>query len=418
MKVFLSSTSKDLVLYRKAAHRAIEGLDGYHCVRMEDFGSIGEAPGEVCRTKIGECDLFVCIVGPSYGSRSPTGVSFTELEYNSALLSIGKKHCLVFKTPEDFPTPSNLIEADKERKRQDAFRERVSREFTVTHFSSADEVSYLVAQAIRNHEVKPGNRVPTQERLLTSQVRSVSYRVAVMNESTIVSDEEVTRAVAALQIQIRRDFAPAWGVDAELTFIAKHAEAPPGSWSLVIEDDSRHPGFVCYHTLTEEGLPEVRVGVRDAKVMQWEWTMGASHDLLEMLANPHLNQTIFASADGRKGKLYAREICDPVSSVRLGYQIDGVTVSNFVYPAWFESFREPGSTRFDHRGHVNAPFEVAEGSYVNLCEVSKSSGWRPVFTPEGATKPVSKTKTKNTKTKNTKTKNTKTKRNARTESRA
>jgi hypothetical protein len=36
--------------------------------------------------------------------------------------------------------------------------------------------------------------------------------------------------------------------------------------------------------------------------------MTASHDLLEMLANPRLDLTIFDSADGRKGRLYIREI--------------------------------------------------------------------------------------------------------------
>jgi Domain of unknown function (DUF4062) len=71
LTVFLSSTSKDLEQCREAAFRAIEGLHGYHCVRMEDFGSIDEAPDDFCRTKVGECDLFVCIAGPLYGSRSP-----------------------------------------------------------------------------------------------------------------------------------------------------------------------------------------------------------------------------------------------------------------------------------------------------------------------------------------------------------
>jgi len=72
---------------------------------------------------------------------------------------------------------------------------------------------------------------------------------------------------------------------------------------LVIEDDSSYPGAVCYHTLTDEGLPEVRVAIRDAKQAGWEWTMAASHDLLEMLANPRLDLSIFDSADGRKGRL-------------------------------------------------------------------------------------------------------------------
>ncbi len=147
-----------------------------------------------------------------------------------------------------------------------------------------------MVQAIRNWEAaRAGNPAPTQEVLLASQVHSVSYRVAVMNESTMVSDEEVTAAMAVFQTQVRRDFAPAWGVDAELTFVSKHADTPPGSWRLVVEDNSRYHGAVCYHTLTDEGLPEVRVAVRAAKQSEWGWTMAASHDLLEMLANPRLN---------------------------------------------------------------------------------------------------------------------------------
>jgi hypothetical protein len=357
---------------------------------MEDFGSIDETPDDFCRTKVGECDLFVCIAGPLYGSRSPAGASFTEREFDAAIL--GKKTCLVFMTAEDYPLAANLIEADVERKCQLEFRKKISEGRVITRFSTADQVSFKVVQAIRNWEARKGNPAATQEVLLTSQVQSVSYRIAVMNGSTIVSDEEVVAVMAALQTQIRRDLAPAWGVDAELTFIAKGAEVPPGSWRLVIEDDSRHADFISYHTLSDEGLPEVHVAVRAAKQARLEWTMTASHDLLEMLANPRLDLTIFDSADGRKGRLYVREICDPVSSARLAYQIDGATVSNFVYPAWFESFRKRGSTQFDHGEHVNAPFEVAPGSYVSFCNVTKSSGRRRVFTPEDATKPVSKTK--------------------------
>ena len=37
--VLLRSTGRDLAQYREAVYRAIEGLDGYNCVRMEDFGA-------------------------------------------------------------------------------------------------------------------------------------------------------------------------------------------------------------------------------------------------------------------------------------------------------------------------------------------------------------------------------------------
>jgi len=36
-RVFLSSTAKDLATHREAVYRAIEGLDGYHCERMEEL---------------------------------------------------------------------------------------------------------------------------------------------------------------------------------------------------------------------------------------------------------------------------------------------------------------------------------------------------------------------------------------------
>src|SRR5262249_38710406 len=125
---------------------------------------------------------------------------------------------------------------------------------------------------------------------------------------------------------------------------------------------------------------------------QVSWTMSASHDLLEMLANPRLNLTVYNSSDGFRGTLYVREICDPVSSALWAYTIDGVMVSNFVYPAWFDAFRKPGSARFDHTGHLKAPFEVAHGSFVTACEVKQSTGWRQTFVAEEPEKPPAQPK--------------------------
>lgn len=381
LTIFLSSTSKDLAPSREAAYRAIEGLHGYHCVRMEDFGSWDEAPDDFCRSKVAECDLFMCIAGPLYGSRSPAGQSYTEREFEAAIEH--KKPCLVFLTADDFPLAANLIESDEARKSQLAFRQKVSKGRIITRFATPDQASVKVVQAIRNWEAsQAGSPMPTQASLLASQIKSVSYRVAVLNHSTIVTDDEVKTAVAALQTQVHRDFAPAWGIDAELTFVAKGAEPDHGSWWLVIEDDSEYPGVVAYHTLTSEGLPQVKISVRNAKQTNWEWTMAASHDLMEMLANPMLNLTVFVTENGTTGKLYVREICDPVSSPQYTYKIDGVVVSNFVFPSWFESSRKPGTSQFDYGNHLVAPFELGTGAYMTVFDVNAGSGWRAVFSQE------------------------------------
>jgi hypothetical protein len=132
-KVFLSSTARDLQEYREAAYRAIEGLDGYHCVRMEDFGARNDKPNEFCRAKVEECDLFIGIVGHLYGS-CPEGCdqSYTEREYEAAV-GAGIPR-LIIVAPQDFPVPADLIESDEKRKKQKAFRECVSKDKILVDF--------------------------------------------------------------------------------------------------------------------------------------------------------------------------------------------------------------------------------------------------------------------------------------------
>ncbi|MBN1421179.1 MAG: DUF4062 domain-containing protein, partial [Planctomycetes bacterium] len=85
-RVFLSSTARDLAAHREATHRAIGGLEGWHCVRMEDFGARDREPDPFCREKVAECDVFVGIVGHLRGSCPPgSETSFSEGEYDAAV---------------------------------------------------------------------------------------------------------------------------------------------------------------------------------------------------------------------------------------------------------------------------------------------------------------------------------------------
>ncbi|QVI21388.1 hypothetical protein KHQ06_36425 [Nocardia tengchongensis] len=49
-----------------------------------------------------------------------------------------------------------------------------------------------------------------------------AIHIAVWNRSTVLTDAQVSAAVPALQTQVHRDWAPAWGSDADLTFVASH----------------------------------------------------------------------------------------------------------------------------------------------------------------------------------------------------
>jgi hypothetical protein len=87
-------------------------------------------------------------------------------------------------------------------------------------------------------------------------------QISVINESTVLTDTDVTPVVIALQQQVTNDFRPIWGTDAELKMIPQGTPAPAGTWQLVILDDSDQAGALGYHDLTPDGLPLKRKGTR------------------------------------------------------------------------------------------------------------------------------------------------------------
>lgn len=84
MKVFISSTYKDLIEHRKAAHDALEKLD-VHVIWMEAFGARPEDSTTACLREVEESDLFIGIYAHRYGFiPKDSEVSITEQEFDHA----------------------------------------------------------------------------------------------------------------------------------------------------------------------------------------------------------------------------------------------------------------------------------------------------------------------------------------------
>jgi hypothetical protein len=208
-----------------------------------------------------------------------------------------------------------------------------------------------------------------------------NIKIAIWNQSTVLSDAQVSAAIPALQTQVRRDFAPIWGVDADLTFVPKAQRPAAGSWWLVISDYSDVVGALGYHELTDEGLPLGYVFAASDLLAQLQWTVTASHELLEMLGDPDINLYSFVQTAGNTGTFYAYEVCDPCELDGQGYQINGVQVSDFVYPEWFEGFRAQGSTQFDYRRLLDQPFKLLPGGYSSLLDIPSGLGLYQINEP-------------------------------------
>ena len=202
-----------------------------------------------------------------------------------------------------------------------------------------------------------------------------NIQIAVMNQSTVLTDEQVQGAVGPLQTQVHRDFFPIWGIDADLTFVPQNNKPAAGAWWLTVFDDSDQANDLGYHDVTNEGLPIGKVFARSDLNNNSSWTVTASHELLEMLGDPEINMTIFLQSDQTSGTLYAYEVCDACEADNYGYEIDGVLVSDFVFPVWFQPSLT-SAPQFDFRTQITAPLQLLPGGYIGVLDVSSGIGWQ------------------------------------------
>lgn len=200
-------------------------------------------------------------------------------------------------------------------------------------------------------------------------------QISVINASTVLNDTEIHPVVEALQQQVTKDFRPAWGVDAELSFVPSGNQPTPGTWWLSVLDDSDQAGALGYHDLTPDALPLGKVFAATDLKYGSNWTVTASHELLEMLADPNINLTVFTQKKNTSGLLYAYEICDTCEADQYGYKIGDTLVSDFVYPSWFEDFRPKGSTQFDQTKQLHSPLQLLTGGYIGIFDVTSGNGW-------------------------------------------
>jgi CheY-like chemotaxis protein len=86
IKVFVSSTMRDLEAERHVVKQAIQDLGPQYLVEMaEDWHARPGSPQSICQGAVCECNIFVLIVGSRCGDPvAPGGVSPVEDEYNTA----------------------------------------------------------------------------------------------------------------------------------------------------------------------------------------------------------------------------------------------------------------------------------------------------------------------------------------------
>jgi hypothetical protein len=180
--------------------------------------------------------------------------------------------------------------------------------------------------------------------------------VRVRNHSTVVQRADMARAFPVFLRQANNDLHKYWNHhwksphDPHVPFVDRIAElraghpwpTEPETWRATIydfpfqamsDDDVKDMPVealrtVGYHFVHDD-RPHLIVYAGLAQQAGLPWTLTFSHELLECLVDPRADGALEIGND-----TYELEICDPVQF--QAYPIDGVWVSNFVTPAWFQ----------------------------------------------------------------------------------
>lgn len=210
--------------------------------------------------------------------------------------------------------------------------------------------------------------MPKSKRVLGAFNQGIIPTIACFNKATVPLGVDLDQLIAAMQDYVDQYVAPVWGTPAKLV---KSTNFVKGAWAIVFLDDADQPGALAYHDLTPDGLPESKVFVKTTLDNDDLVSVSASHELVEMLVDPAINMM----TTGPDSKLmYAYESADPVEA--LSFPVSKIPMSDFVYPAYFETFHKPGAVQFDRMSKVAKPFQILSGGYQI---VFKNGKWTQVF---------------------------------------
>jgi hypothetical protein len=188
--------------------------------------------------------------------------------------------------------------------------------------------------------------------------------IACINKATVGLGVPLDKLTAALQKCFDQHFLPIWGYPVKLY---NTDTAKPSEWQLVYFDDADVANALGYHDLTKDGQPISKIFVKTTLADKQLVSVTACHELFEMVIDPIANLWA-ADTDGTE---YAYEMSDPVEEDT--FTVDGIQMSNFVHPAWFEPFKHPPGTKFDHLGLLTKPFSMTKGGYMIVKKAGKVS---------------------------------------------
>ena len=188
-------------------------------------------------------------------------------------------------------------------------------------------------------------------------------------------------AAIALNLQVTRDLPQFWPVSATVFYLPNPKKIPAGVWPVQLVK-TLPPDEGGFHS-DKHKQPYAKV---IASPGDTTWTIDVSHEILEMLVDPYGNRMQSSVAieivggkiqDGTGQFGYLVEACDPCEDNSYAYTINGVAVSDFITPHFYDPMVTPG-TRYSFTGAIKGPRQILPGGYISWVNAQKDE-WQQLM---------------------------------------
>jgi len=192
-------------------------------------------------------------------------------------------------------------------------------------------------------------------------------QVGLVDKTGEINSQLMETTASALNIQVTRDLPQFWNVQASVTYLSSPNKIPAGVWPVFLVK-TLPPDEGGFH-MDKHNQPYAKV---IASPDSDEWTIDASHETVEMLVDPYGNRLQNSTSieinrktieDGTGEFAYLVEACDPCEADNYAYAIQGIAVSDFLTPHFYDPIVTPG-TRYSFTGAIKAPRQILPGGYI------------------------------------------------------
>lgn len=207
-------------------------------------------------------------------------------------------------------------------------------------------------------------------------------QVGLVDTTGEIDAKLIGRVAAALNLQIARDVAQFWTVQANVQYLPDPGAIPVGVWPIkLIKTLPRKQGGGFHLDEHEQPYAEVVVTAGNNG-----WSLEASHETIEMLIDPSGNKMHSSNAiqiddqstkDCRGRFNYLVEASDPCEASNYAYKIDGVMVSDFITPRFYDDM-PAARARYSFTGAVTRPREVLPGGYITFLN-DETDTWQQIL---------------------------------------